>query len=130
MSPMWQMHGYFQNRVARKLEEVLPDGVVVTESAIRTRDGTRVADVAWFTREHWEQARHEFDATKAPLICIEILPSSNTKEEMAEKMKLYSAAGAQEFWTVDSEGGVRFFVDGSEQRASGLAPEFPARIEP
>ncbi len=129
MSPMQLRHGFFKNKVARLLEKHLPDGVVVTECAIRTTDGTRVADAAWFTKERWDSVRDEFDAPIAPEICVEVASPSNTVKELTQKKELYFVAGALEFWLVDLEGRIQFFQADSAAPESNLAPIFPRKIE-
>lgn len=128
MSPTFQWHGAHQAEIARLLSQHL-EGRVVTESAIQTAKGTKVADVAWFSAERWEEVKDEFDASIAPEICVEVLSPTNAPGEMKEKKHLYFEAGAEEVWTCDGEGRIRFFTAEGERNASAMAPAFPKKVE-
>lgn len=69
-------------------------GEVFTNLAIVTEEGVKVADVAWGSDAYFEQHRHDFAATAAPEICVEIVSRSNTKCEMKTKVNLFLKAGA------------------------------------
>ena len=60
-------------------------GSIVMNAAVKTSKGTKVADVAWFSPERWEQVKDEFDASIAPEICVEVLSPRNSKEEIEQK---------------------------------------------
>ena len=93
-----------------------------------TEDGTRQADVIWTSSERLREMDETGDPpTLAPEICVEVLSESNTVEERADKRALYRAAGAEEVWSVEAKGRVRFFRDEEIER-SDLAPDFPAQI--
>lgn len=64
-----------------------------------------------------------------PELCIEVLSASNTEEEMQEKRVLYFEEGAQEVWTCNSEGELRFYDESGARSSSALAPTFPDAIE-
>lgn len=128
ISPTYQRHGYFQFEVARLLREVLPHGVALVECAIRTTDGVKEADAAWYTAERWEQVKDTFDTPIAPEICVEVRSAGNPEAEMTAKRALYLEAGAEEVWVCDLEGRVRFFDRAGEQPRSTRAPGFPTRI--
>src|SRR5690606_28671886 len=57
MSPTYQRHGYFQARIVQLLGQLLPHGTALVECAIRTSDGVKEADAAWYTAQRWEQAK-------------------------------------------------------------------------
>ncbi len=65
----------------------------------------------------------------APEICIEVLSESNTRAEIDEKRLLYFERGAQELWTCDLKGRMRFFDSSGEMSGSGLVPSFPSDID-
>ena len=128
MSPTTQYHGALQSEIAGMLREMLP-GQVVTESAIATSDGQKVADVAWYSAERWKQVKDALDSPIAPEIAVEVYSPGNTDEELAHKRTLYFDAGADEVWVCD-EGGTLAFYDGSgEIESSHRAPQFPSQIE-
>jgi hypothetical protein len=64
----------------------------------------------------------------APEICIEVMSSGNTEEEMLGKRKLYCENGAEEFWICDQKGQFRFFSPDEELAHSLLLSEFPRTI--
>jgi Uma2 family endonuclease len=129
MSPAKVYHSLFQGEIAYLLRSASESGRTLTECAIRTDKGTKVADVAWATSERTAAVRHETACSTAPEICVEILSETNTGAEMTEKRDLYFAAGAEEVWTCDPEGRIRFFIPGEERNRSPRFPEFPNQID-
>jgi Uma2 family endonuclease len=127
MTPTFQSHGARQIEIGGRLRE--KEGRAVSECAIRTSDGTKVADVGWYTTERWEKVSETFDTPTAPQVCVEILSPSNTEDEMIEKKALYFEAGADEVWLCDEDGHMRFFDADGERDASKRASNFPQRVE-
>ena len=125
MSPTKLYHSAFQAGIARLLPET---GTVLTECAIKTTKGTKAADVAWVSTERWDIIKHEAAASVAPEICIEILSTSNTTSEIVEKRDLYFAAGAEEVWTCNKKGVMKFYTSKGEIKQSHLVPDFPRNI--
>jgi len=62
----------------------------------------RIADVAYVSRERWEQADPEGQFRGAPDLVVEVVSPSNTTAEMLEKEKICLENGAKEFWLVDA----------------------------
>jgi Uma2 family endonuclease len=129
MSPTYAWHGKFAFRVAKRLEEELPDGESSVEMAIQTEKGTKVADAVWCTAGRWDRIKDAYDAPVAPEICVEVRSSTNTDEEMAEKRALYLEAGAEEVWICDEEGRLTFYDASGKQETSQRASSFPDRID-
>lgn len=130
MSPTRLRHGDFQFEIGYLLRQHAPtEGKIITECAIHTTGGTRVADVAWFSLARWDPQREAFEADPAPEICVEILSPGNTEEEMHAKRRLYVAAGAQEVWVCDLGGKMHFFDTDGRLEHSAMVPAFPARLE-
>ena len=129
MSPTRLKHGGFQAEIAHLLKLQPGRGKVITEAAVKTSKGTKVADVAWFSPERWEQVKDEFDSSVAPEICVEILSPRNSKEEIEQKKRLYFEAGAQEVWICNEESAMLFFNRETALEVSALAPGFPKKIE-
>lgn len=129
MSPTRNIHGMLQLRIGRTLEEQRPDGVAITECGVTTPEGTKVADVAWISRERLQPQREQAAFAHAPEICVEILSPTSTLPEMLEKQSLYFNAGAGEFWLCEESGTVRFFSPEGELPLSALCPAFPARLD-
>jgi Uma2 family endonuclease len=63
----------------------------------------------------------------APEICVEVLSSSNTEEEIKEKRALYREAGADEVWVVDKDNQIRVYRD-EEMDHSHIAPDCPTQL--
>jgi Uma2 family endonuclease len=127
MTPTFQSHGARQIEIGGRLRE--KEGRAVSECAIRTSDGTKVADVGWYTTERWNEVSETFDTPTAPQVCVEILSPTNTEDEMLDKKALYFEAGAEEVWLCDTEGRMRFFDADGEREASARAPGFPHEVE-
>lgn len=126
--PPRRIHGRRQSRIAFLLETHLgAKGITFTECPVNTADGVKGAVVAWMSFER-DAISEDADLPEiAPEICVEVLSSRNSAEEMAEKKALYFGAGAEEFWICD-DGAMRFYLAGSPDLAadsSKLCSEFP-----
>lgn len=129
MTPTRAKHGSFQSRIVRLLGNLIAKpGEVVVECAIRTTQGTKVADVAWFSQERWEVVEEEYDVSIAPEICVEVLSPGNSGGEIAGKRTLYFDAGAQEVWVCDGTGQMTFYSRAGMLKHSHLVPDFPDAI--
>nr|VFK44009.1 MAG: Endonuclease, Uma2 family (restriction endonuclease fold) [Candidatus Kentron sp. TC] len=116
MSPASNRHGILQSRLVRLMARFPPEGESITECAIGTASGVKVADVAWasrafFLRQELDQDPFEY----APDICVEIVSPGNSAIEMEQKIAAYLKRGALEVWLVDLQGNCRFFNRGGEQ---------------
>nr|VFJ88707.1 MAG: Putative restriction endonuclease [Candidatus Kentron sp. H]VFJ90823.1 MAG: Putative restriction endonuclease [Candidatus Kentron sp. H]VFJ96933.1 MAG: Putative restriction endonuclease [Candidatus Kentron sp. H] len=121
MSPASNRHGFTQTEIAFLLRRHLPHGKTITECAIQTADGVKVADVAWGSEAFFQRRTLEEDPfQQAPEICVEIVSPGNSAGEMKRKVKLYLQQGAREVWLVDLEGNCRFFTDSGEQGKTGF----------
>ncbi len=124
MSPASNRHGSIQVEIGSLFLHKLPKGRTFSECSIQTRDGVRVADVAWASAEFL--ARHG-DVTpfpQAPELCVEIVSPSNTKAEIDYKLSLYFAQGAQEVWVVSLQKKVTIYVGGLPAAKSKFLPKF------
>jgi len=128
MSPTYQYHGALQAEISAVLRNRLA-GRVVTESAIATTDGKKIADVAWYSSERWAQVKDELDASVAPEIAVEVHSPGNTDEELAHKRTLYFEADADEVWICDADGAITFYDEEGEIESSHRVPSFPAQID-
>lgn len=128
MSPANNRHGKRQFRIGALLEKQMRGGEIITECSIDTPLGTKVADVAWasdaFIRKHGDVT--PFPA--APEICVEVKSLSNTKMDIAEKIMLYLAQGAQEVWICDADGNISFHNRTGIITRSVLAPAFAMKV--
>jgi Uma2 family endonuclease len=128
MTPVKVYHSLFQGRIAGLLYAHAKDGEALTECAIRTSKGTKVADVSWASYKRLTRIRSEAECSIAPEICIEVMSSANTNEEMLEKKDLYFESGATEVWICDEDGNIAFFSPIAKLDNSFLAPGFPRRL--
>ncbi len=127
MNAVKVIHSLYQGEIEYLLHSLLKGGRAFPECAIKTRKGTRVADVAWATTERIKIIKHETECSIAPEICIEVLSNSNTIDEMNEKRSLYFESSAQEVWLC-VDGNIYFYNVQGKIEKSSLAPEFPQRI--
>ena len=129
MSPVKLYHSFFQGEIGFLLRTLLKDGKTLPECAIKTRKGTKVADVAWVSNSTWDKIKNEADASIAPEICVEVISTSNSKKEMLEKRRLYFEAGAKEVWLCNEQGEMQFFNVQQKLPRSLLVPDFPEKVE-
>lgn len=129
MNPVKVAHSLFQPRISNIMEAMREDGTTLTECAIWTKKGTKVADVAWASFEVVDVIRDETEASIAPEVCVEILSISNTEDEIKEKRKLYFGRGAKEVWICDEYGRMSFYSLRKKLKRSLLFPSFPVKVE-
>jgi Uma2 family endonuclease len=103
MSPASNWHGYAQGETAAQFRMKKKGGKVITECSILTRDGVRVADVAWASDEFLAQHGFNTPYGVAPEICVEIVSPGNSKSEIEGKVGLYLEKGAKEVWIIDEK---------------------------
>ncbi len=126
MTPTKAKHGAYQFKIGSLLDDLTREtGLIGTECAIQTTQGTKVADVAWFSAGRWEQVKDDYDVSIAPEICVEVRSPGNSLEEMKNKRKLYFEVGATEVWICDAKGKVKFYDPAGEIGTSVLVPTFP-----
>jgi Uma2 family endonuclease len=114
-------HGHQQTEVALQLRQQLPDGIVTTECPVLTAIGVRVPDVIWASNEFRQRHKRSSPLPRAPEICVEIFSPSNVEAKIAEKIRAYLDAGAQEVWVVAQNGSIRF-IDRSGEIARSRFP--------
>ncbi|MFO1430547.1 MAG: Uma2 family endonuclease [Candidatus Competibacteraceae bacterium] len=128
MSPVKVYHSAFQAKISSLLDR-LTGGYVLTECAIATRKGTKVTDVAWASRERFKKIIHEVECSIAPEVCIGILSSANTSDEIDEKKNLYFEKDCKEVWICSKRGKVTFYTHEGKMDKSNLIPGFPTEID-
>lgn len=131
MSPASKWHGSYEWKIGLRFHECMTAGEIIMECPIDTTDGTRVADVAWMSKERHRPYRRAISLPIAPEICVEVLSPSNRRDEMLEKMQLYYAAGAQEVWLCNEHGHMEFFIKEQLESVphSVMCPDFPLCID-
>jgi Uma2 family endonuclease len=85
--------------------------------------------VSWASGETYRTIRDEDECSVAPEVCIEVLFSSNTEDEIAEKKALYFEKGAKEVWLCDRTGRLEYFNPGGKVANSDFFPDFPQTVE-
>ena len=128
MSPAKKWHQLRESRIASLLNRLMPQGEVVAQPPLRTREGTKVADVSWFSEQRLVEVGVSDDEAEfliAADIMIEVLSYSNSDKEMAFKRTLYFELGAVECWLCDLEGQMTFWDVNGPIDQSKLCPEFP-----
>ena len=128
MSPTKVYHSIYQGEIAYQLRMLSPTGRTLVECAIATRRGTKVADVAWASPERLAIIQSEVECSIAPELCVEVLSSTNTREEPRTKQQLYFEKGALEVWTCDPDGRLTFFDPVGQLERSALFTAFPNRL--
>ena len=129
MTPARLIHGRHQAMITALLRQLMQQvGEVVTGCAVQTDQGTKVADVAWFSLARWHQVQDELEASIAPEICVEIISPGHSTGEMKHKRKIYFEAGASEVWICAAKGKVKFYNQAGEMNVSALVPAFPKNI--
>jgi Uma2 family endonuclease len=108
MSPATNRHSQIQFRLGSLLERKL-GGEASIECSILTRQGVKVADAVWYSPDFLETHGYATPYPKAPELCIEIAPPSNTNDELMGKTRLYLEAGAVEAWIVRADGTVGMY---------------------
>ncbi len=122
-------HGRLQIEIGALLKQLLPRGVTVGECAVSTADGVKGLDVAWASRELWEEGGKRACFVRPPEICVEIISPSNSEEEITEKMSLYFEGGAKEVWVCGAFGAMSFFAPGGRSlRFSEMCRDFPRQV--
>jgi Uma2 family endonuclease len=124
MSPASNLHGSVQAKVTSLFDQKMKSGVVITECSVQTRDGVRVADVAWASDEFIARHGTTTPYPQAPELCVEVVSPSNTKAEIDYKISLYFAHGAQEVWVVSLRKKVDIYVGGLPAAKSKYLPKF------
>jgi Uma2 family endonuclease len=129
MSPTKYLRGIYQTRMAELLKQFLPCGFVSTETAITTRKGVKVPDVAWASQEFCLLHREELELPASPELCVEVLSPNNSQKEMSGKRKLYFERRALEVWTYDLNGVVHFYAVSGKLEDAVLGKGFPKQVE-
>jgi Uma2 family endonuclease len=110
MSAATNKHGILQIKIGYLIENLLTNGLAISECSIETEKGVKVADVVWCSSEFL--AKNGYETTpyaEAPDVCVEIVSRLNSKREMREKRKLYFERGAKEVWLCHENGKMEFY---------------------
>lgn len=119
LSPRSFLRSHFQGTLAFLLMDQF-GGCSFIELAISINKSVIMPDVAWGSKEYYQQHKNDIAATSAPEICIEIMSPSNSKREMKTKVNLYLKAGAKEVWLVSEQGQIQYFDKNGQKESSGF----------
>lgn len=128
MNPVKINHSFYQGEITYLMRSLRQDGRTLTECAIKTRKGTKCADVAWVSIDLFETIQNKTETEIAPEVCVEVVSMSNSQKEMKQKRKLYFEQGAKEVWTCDEYGKVNFFDGEGQLEKSKMFPDFPVSV--
>ena len=129
LSPHNPRHSKRQLQIGELLGKVTSSGARAVEFSVATAQGIKVPDVIWMSAERDAQIPEEAPASPVmPELCVEVLSSSNTEEEMMEKRTLYFEEGAEEVWVVEEDGQVIFYSAEGVLQHSKIAPDFPGTL--
>jgi Uma2 family endonuclease len=106
VAPPIQEHSRAQWQLRRMLEKAAGDrGVVREEFSFRALPEYeyRVADVAFLSKDRWDNIDPKGLLAGVPELVIEVLSPSNTVAEIIDKKTVCLENGAREFWLVDIE---------------------------
>lgn len=109
MSPATNKHGMYQAKIVALLSRLLASGTMISKCSIQTREGVKVADVAWASDDFMRRNRRENPFPEAPELCVGILSPSNTLAKWTKRKILYFARGAMEFWIYGKNGDILFY---------------------
>jgi Uma2 family endonuclease len=127
MNAVKVIHSLYQGEIEYLLRTLLKRGKTFPECAIKTAKGTKVADVAWATASTVRKIKDEVECSIAPEICVEVVSTSNTEDEMQEKKGLYFEKGAREVWICEN-GVMQFYNASGKLENSVLVPDFPKEV--
>ena len=122
MSPASNWHGIAQFLVGDRIKSKKKRGTIIIECSILTRDGVRVADVAWASSEFIKEYGDSTPYQKAPEICVEVVSPGNSVEEIENKVALYLEKGAIEVWVVEKDKKYKVYGNTGVLRESKVAP--------
>ena len=124
MSPASNAHGAIQVDIGYIFKSKLKRGKAFSECSIQTRDGVKVADVAWASEDFLSRHGEVTPFPQSPELCVEIVSPSNTKREIEHNVSLYFAHGAQEVWVVNLKKQVSMYAGGLPSARSKILPRF------
>jgi hypothetical protein len=93
--------------ISALLARSLPDGHVLVDVPIETKDGIRKADVAWISNARRSTLCREPAYSGAPEICVHLMDSSRSENEINDTMGRLFKTGSIENWTVNSRGVIK-----------------------
>ena len=90
--------------ISALLARSLPNGHVLVDVPIETKDGIRKADVAWISNARRATLCREPAYSGAPEICVHLKSNETNDNEFFKNRNLLMKAGAKENWICSSDG--------------------------
>jgi lipopolysaccharide transport system ATP-binding protein len=90
--------------ISALLARSLPNGHVLVDVPIETKDGIRKADVAWISNARRATLCREPAYSGAPEICVHLKSHETNDNEFFKNRNLLMKAGAKENWICSSDG--------------------------
>jgi ABC-type polysaccharide/polyol phosphate transport system ATPase subunit len=99
--------GELVGAISALLARSLPDGHVLVDVPIETRDGVRKADVAWISNARRSTLCREPAYSGSPEICVHIPGGDRSENEINHTARLLLRAGSVENWIVGPRGEIK-----------------------
>jgi ABC-type multidrug transport system ATPase subunit len=96
--------------ISALLARSLPDGHVLVDVPIETKDGVRKADVAWISNGRRSTLCREPAYSGAPEICVHLSNGDRSENEIHHTTQLLFRSGAVENWIIGIRGEIRFCI--------------------
>jgi lipopolysaccharide transport system ATP-binding protein len=90
--------------ISALLARSLPNGHVLVDVPIETKDGIRKADVAWISNARRATLNREPAYSGAPEICVHLKSHETNKADLFKNRGLLMRAGARENWICTADG--------------------------
>jgi len=128
LTPMGIKHGAYQFQIGQLLAQLSNQGQCVMNCALKTRLGTKIIDVAWFSPQRWQRVQDEIQCSQPPEIGVKIVAIDEMETVVQLKKQLYLEAGVEEVWVCDHRGQMSFHTLKGECHHSLFVYEFPQTV--
>jgi len=115
--------GELMGAISALLARSLPNGHVLVDVPIETKDGIRKADVAWISNARRSTLCREPAYSGAPEICVHLSGGERSENEINHTSQLLFRAGAVENWILGPTGEIkvrRFSLSDKAQLIGGI----------
>ena len=94
------------------------------EISVVTDRGVRVPDIVWMPQARWGTAKGQTPLPFDPDICVDVLSTGNTREEIGMKVAAYLRGGAREVIAIGLTGTIEYFGPEGKRAQSALGVSF------
>ena len=120
--------GELVGAISALLARSLPDGHVLVDVPIETRDGVRKADIAWISNARRSTLCREPAYSGAPEICVHLPGTQRSENEVHSTMAQLFKVGAIENWFCEPRGDLKVLRAHLTDQAR-MIPELPNIIK-